>query len=106
MVIQEAKCPKCGKPLNISPLSGYVYYCNDCVDFYAEIEAHYDSPEDRDKAIEQLWDAITDEPFDPETEMFDSFIYSCPSRYQQDVWSWFDDRHSKGVAYLLYGGEK
>ncbi|MCI9258461.1 hypothetical protein [Acutalibacter sp.] len=25
--------------------------------------------------------------------------------FREDVWHWFDDRHSKGVSYLMYGGE-
>ena len=27
-----------------------------------------------------------------------------PGIHREEIWHWFDERHSKGVAYLLYGG--
>jgi hypothetical protein len=59
---------------------------------------------ERDAELERLWTDIEDVPFDPETETFEEPILGFPAGTpREDVWHWFDERHSKGVAYLLYG---
>ena len=43
-------------------------------------------------------------PVDPDTEKLedDWFIFPIGTD-KEEIWHWFDERHSKGVAYLLYG---
>ncbi|MCD8331508.1 MAG: hypothetical protein LUB63_03110 [Oscillospiraceae bacterium] len=59
---------------------------------------------DRDKLLEEMWADM-----DPETEVLEEpFIYNdevvFPTGTEKlDIWRWFDQRHSKGVAHLLYG---
>lgn len=56
----------------------------------------------RDAAVEELWDNLTDVPIDPETEELDEPYYIWPKGTdKEDIWHWFDEHHSKGVAYLL-----
>lgn len=58
--------------------------------------------ESEDSDVEELWDNLTDIPFNPETEELDEPYYIWPKgTNKEDIWSWFDEHHSKGVAYLL-----
>lgn len=59
---------------------------------------------DRDKALEELWDQFADIPINPETECIEEkFLGWGPGISREEIWHWFDKRHSKGVAFLLYG---
>lgn len=60
--------------------------------------------EERDKYLEELWGFFEDVPIDPETERIEEgFLGFPPGTDREDIWHWFDERHSRGVAYLLYG---
>lgn len=59
---------------------------------------------DRDEELENLWEKFGDIPMDPETECIEEpFLYWGSGIHREEIWHWFDQRHSKGVAYLLYG---
>ena len=63
-----------------------------------------DTLRERDKILEDLWTEFGDVPMNPETEcMEQSFLGFPAGTHREDIWHWFDERHSKGVAYLLYG---
>lgn len=56
----------------------------------------------RDVVVEELWDNLADVPIAPETEELDEPYYIWPKGTdKEDIWHWFDEHHSKGVAYLL-----
>ena len=58
---------------------------------------------DRDEELEELWRQFGDIPMDPETECIEEqFMGWGPGVHREEIWHWFDRRHSKGVAYLLY----
>lgn len=58
----------------------------------------------RDRELEELWDEFADVPMNPETEeMEEPFLHFPAGTNREEIWRWFDERHSKGVAYLLYG---
>lgn len=69
----------------------------------------------RDAALEQIWKQFADHPINPETEKIeapflhlpmsndDYFVSFDAGTPKEDIWRWFDERHSKGVVYLLYG---
>lgn len=60
---------------------------------------------ERDSVLERLWAQLSDIPLDPETEVLEEpFLLFGKGTPREDVWQWFDERHSKGVAYLLYHG--
>lgn len=60
---------------------------------------------DRDEVLEDLWDQFADIPMNPETECIEApFMGWGVGISREEIWHWFDQRHSKGVAYLLYGG--
>lgn len=60
---------------------------------------------DRDEVLEELWEQFGDIPMNPETECIEEkFMGWGPGTHREEIWHWFDQRHSKGVAYLLYGG--
>lgn len=60
---------------------------------------------DRDEVLEDLWDQFADIPMNPETECIEApFMGWGVGISREEIWRWFDQRHSKGVAYLLYGG--
>lgn len=57
----------------------------------------------RDTELEKMWDKFADVPMDPETERLDAdFMHFPAGTDREDVWHWFDERHSKGIVYLLY----
>lgn len=68
--------------------------------------SNMDTLQTRDAKLEQLWGEFADIPMNPETEkMEEPFLHFPAGTDREDIWSWFDERHSKGVVYLLYGTE-
>ena len=64
---------------------------------------HMDTLAQRDKKLEQAWERFADVPMDPETEkMEEGFLFFPAGTPREDIWHWFDERHSRGIAYLLY----
>ncbi len=58
----------------------------------------------RDERLEALWKQFADVPMNPDTEcMEEDFLHFPAGTDREEIWHWFDERHSKGVAYLLYG---
>ena len=79
--------------------------CEDLGDVYKkdleEILAK-EPPSERDKHLESLWAELTDVTIIPSTEFIAEPFYFFPEdSYREDIWQWFDQHHSKGVAYLL-----
>lgn len=59
---------------------------------------------ERDAQLEKLWKQFGDVPMDPDTEKMEEPFMDFPvGTDREDIWHWFDERHSKGVVYLLYG---
>lgn len=59
-----------------------------------------------DKSVEQMWLHLTDVPFDEDengelilAEDWAAIFSKGDSR--ETIWHWFDEMHSKGVAWLL-----
>ncbi len=75
-------------------------------DFRKEVEI--DEPPDMDADIswmdestESLWSLFGDEPLDDDECLINSFLDFGPGTHKEALWHWFDECHSKGVAYLL-----
>lgn len=70
---------------------------------------------ERDAILELLWKQFEDVPMNPETKEIeapflhlpmndeDYLVYFDIGTPREDIWHWFDERHSKGAAYLLCG---
>lgn len=59
---------------------------------------------DRDEELGEMWASFADVPMNSETECIEEkFMGWEPGTNREEIWHWFDERHSKGVAYLLYG---
>ena len=59
---------------------------------------------DRDEALEKMWKQLSDTPMDPKTECIEEQFFGWgPGVSREEIWHWFDRRHSKGIGYLLYG---
>lgn len=64
-----------------------------------------DTLRERDKILEDLWAKFGDVPMNPETECTEAPFLGFPAgTFREDIWRWFDERYSKGVASLMYGG--
>lgn len=62
-----------------------------------------DTLRERDAVLEELWAEFGNTPIDPETERIEEkFMGFEPGTVREDVWRWFDERHSRGVAYLMH----
>ena len=60
----------------------------------------------KDKEIEKLWADFADVPMNPETECMEAdFLHFPTGTHREEIWRWFDEKHSKGVHFLLYGPE-
>ena len=60
--------------------------------------------QERDEALEELWAQFSDVPMNPEAERIEApFLEWDAGTAREEIWRWFDERHSRGVAYLLYG---
>ena len=58
---------------------------------------------ERDATLESLWHEFEDIPMNPETECMEAPFLDFPAgTHREDIWHWFDERHSKGITYLLY----
>lgn len=85
----------------------YGLYNRDAIsgDDYAAIRDALEEIEtlwDRDKVLEEMWHQFGDVPMDPETECMEEPFLGFPAGTdREDIWHWFDERHSKGVVYLL-----
>ena len=65
-----------------------------------------DTLRDRDEELEELWEQFGDVPMNPETECIEEQFMGWGSGiHREEIWHWFDRRHSKGIAYLLYKNE-
>lgn len=61
---------------------------------------------DRDRQLEELWERFSDIPMDPDTENIEEqFLSFSAGTNREEIWHWFDERHSKGVVYLLGFGK-
>ena len=59
-----------------------------------------------DEVLEQLWQNFADVPMNPDTEKMEAwFLHFSAGTDREDIWKWFDQHHSKGVAYLLYDAD-
>jgi len=81
----------------------YAYYEEYLIE---RMEPNIDTLQERDAELERLWDEFADVPMNPETEeMEEPFLHFSAGTNREAIWHWFDERHSKGVVYLLYGTE-
>lgn len=75
-------------------------------DYMALINAidDIDTLESRDRELEYMWAELEDVPMDPDTECIEEPFYDLfpAGTHREEIWKWFDERYSKGVAYLLY----
>ncbi len=58
-----------------------------------------------DKLLEKLWEGLEDIPFyeeDSELHIEEDYLDFEEGTSREDIWHWFDERHSKGVYFLLY----
>lgn len=68
--------------------------------------SNMDTLQTRDAKLERLWGEFADVPMNPGTEeMEEPFLHFPVGTNREEIWHWFDERHSKGVVYLLYGTE-
>lgn len=58
-----------------------------------------------DNLLEKLWEGLEDRPFyekDSEQYIEEDYLEFEAGTSREDIWHWFDERHSKGVHFLLY----
>jgi hypothetical protein len=81
----------------------------DCDDYAILIDAltEFEAPREMDRILEKMWDVFEDAPMNPETERIEHrFYFFEPGTHREEIWHWFDKRHTKGVYYLLYEYKK
>lgn len=69
------------------------------INVYIELEEEENA---EDKELEAMWYELEDIPFD-ENECLDVDWQGWDKgTHREEIWHWFDERHSKGVAWLMY----
>lgn len=68
--------------------------CNDCSN-RCKIGA-------TDSEIESLWEELTDIPIDENERLDVDWQGWNKGTHREEIWHWFDERHSKGIAWLMY----
>lgn len=69
-------------------------------EMYSEIIGEYQ--EKKDEQLKALWNEFGTVPMNPETECIESDWRRWKAgTFREDIWHWFDERYSKGVAYLI-----
>lgn len=61
-----------------------------------------------DRELEKMWDEFTDVHVDEDACLVNDWMYWEKGTHREEIWHWFDERHSKGVYWLVYeydGGE-
>lgn len=94
--------------------SEYVNYESNCLHIWRPVNGSVirrpiedvsgmDTLAERDARLEAAWADFTDVPMDPDTEkMEERFLHFPTGTPREEIWHWFDERYSKGVAHLLY----
>lgn len=64
-----------------------------------------DTLKDRDNDLKELWEMFGDVSMNPETECMEEAFLGFPAgTHRKEIWHWFDERYSKGIYALMYGG--
>ena len=62
--------------------------------------------QNNDLEIEKLWEELEDVPFDEDEYkdliLSEDWYHFKAGTEREEIWKWFDQKHSKGVAWLLY----
>lgn len=60
----------------------------------------------RDAEIERMWDEFANIAFDEDEDgrlvLSEPWLCFPAGTEREEIWHWFDQRHSKGVYWLLY----
>ena len=93
-------CDQCGQDEALRDMSGHPFDFTDwrCDDALMELgDGDYSDGE-----LEVLWDIFGDIPMNPETECLDDdFLHFPRGTSREDIWHWFDEHYSRGVAALF-----
>ncbi|MCM1102024.1 MAG: hypothetical protein NC398_11640 [Acetatifactor muris] len=71
----------------------------------AIVEKYSASKKFSDEQLEKLWRILGDIPVNDNDEIMERFIDFPAGTHKEDVWHWFDEKHSKGVYVLMHIGE-
>lgn len=67
------------------------------------VDVHLQWAEERDKDLEFLWRELEDVSVDPVTERIEEAWHGWEAgTHREEIWRWFDEIYSKGVAALMY----
>lgn len=63
--------------------------------------------EHNDAILEKLWAAFADTPIGEHGDAIEEAFMHFPAGTDRfEIWHWFDEKHSKGLNWLMYGEEK
>ena len=104
VVVNHAASVITGKPLNLGD-SGCLYLMDDEDDEGLNFTGALLTVKEfiRDEKIRDLWVEFGDIPMNPETEeMEETFLDFPAGTHREEIWHWFDEQYSDGVAALMY----
>lgn len=54
-----------------------------------------------DRTLEVAWTDLADVAIDDNECILQDWALWKAGTHREEIWQWFDERHSKGVAYLM-----
>lgn len=108
-MVQIVRCNVCGRwigeddKLGIEIVNGCeVEYCPVCYNTGGLMDVDSGSSF-TDMELKRLWEMFGNIPVGDNDEIQEEFLGFSKGTDRIDIWHWFDERHSKGVAYMVYG---
>lgn len=107
--MEIVRCNSCGRWIGRDEDVGSHYdmdteYCPECKCTMGLMDVDYGCYFD-DWELEQLWNLFGDIPVDDNENILEGFLGFPEGTDRMEIWHWFDERYSRGVACLIYKGD-
>lgn len=90
---------------------GYKTECKKLVLKESLLEACKQMPQEEyekfsDEVVELLFDQLENQCVDENEDIDSDFFIWEKGTFREDIWHWIDERHSKGIHWLMYEREE
>lgn len=106
--MQIVRCNACGRWIGADKDVGVHHesnteYCPECKCTEALMDVDYGC-NFGDAELEKIWEIFGDVAINDDEEILEEFLGFQEGTNRFEIWKWFDERYSSGVAELVNGG--